>query len=74
MERIGLSAVIAVAFSVSAFAQTIEFYVVQEVQTKKCTIVNKLPAVSTTTVMGDGYKTRAEAETAMKAIKVCTTN
>jgi hypothetical protein len=48
---------------------------VQDASTKKCTIVDKKPTVTTTTVVGDGvYKTRTEAETAMKTVKVCTTN
>ena len=53
-----------------------EFYVVQDVKTKKCTIVDKKPTTTTeTTVVGNGvYKTRVEAETGMKTVKVCTTN
>jgi hypothetical protein len=56
---------------------TTEFYVVQDTATKKCTIVDKKPTASTTTVVspsGTVYKTRTEAETAMKTVKVCTTN
>jgi hypothetical protein len=56
---------------------TTEFYVVQDAATKKCTIVDKKPTASTTTVVspsGTVYKTRSEAETAMKSVKVCTTN
>ena len=52
-----------------------EFYVVQDVKTKKCTIVDKKPTTTETTVVGNGvYKTRVEAETGMKSVKVCTTN
>jgi len=49
---------------------------VQDTATKKCTIVDKKPTVTTTTVVGDGkvYSTRTEAETGMKTVKVCTTN
>ena len=59
-----------------AFAQmAAEFYVVQDATTKRCTIVDKKPTTTTTVVVGDGvFKTRAEAETGMKTIKVCTTN
>ena len=72
---VALSAALMVAVSASAFAQTTEFYVVQDAQTKRCTIVDKRPTVTTTTVVGNGvFKTRAEAETGMKTIKVCTTN
>lgn len=51
------------------------FYVVQEPSTKKCTITTSKPAGTTTTVIGgDGtvYKTRTEAEAAMKKVTVCT--
>jgi hypothetical protein len=61
----------------SAFAQTAEFYVVQDTTTKKCTIVDKKPTTTTTTVVspsGTAYKTRTEAEAGMKTIKVCTSN
>jgi hypothetical protein len=74
--RIALAAVLAAAVSTAAFAQTTEFYVVQDVKTKKCTIVEKKPATTTeVTVVGDGiYKTRTEAESGMRTVKVCTTN
>lgn len=67
---------LAVAVAAPAFAQTTEFYVVQDVKTKKCTIVDKKPVTSETVVVGDGaiYKTRTEAETGMKTVKVCTSN
>jgi hypothetical protein len=67
-----------------AFAQTStttssgssdSFYVVQEPSTKKCTITTSKPAGTTTTVIGgDGsvYKTRTDAEAAMKKVTVCT--
>ncbi len=53
-----------------------EFYVVQDVKTKKCTIVDKKPTTTTeTTILGTTvYKTRTEAEAGMKTVKVCTTN
>ncbi|MGY4570832.1 hypothetical protein QA639_24640 [Bradyrhizobium pachyrhizi] len=61
------------AFVSPAFAAD-EFYVVQDVKTKKCTIVDKKPVDTTTTVVspsGTVYKTRTEAETGMKSVKVC---
>ena len=71
-------ALIAGAITLGLTAPTLaaEFYVVQDTATKKCTIVDKKPTVTTTTVVGDGktYTTRTEAETGMKSIKVCTTN
>jgi len=57
-----------------AVAQTTEFYVVQDVSTKKCTIVDKKPTTTTSVVVSpSGFKTRTEAETGMKSIKVCET-
>jgi hypothetical protein len=61
--------------ALSALAQDSAFYIVQDVKTKKCTIVDKKPVATEATVVGpDGaiYKTRTEAETAMKTVKVCT--
>ncbi len=70
-----LAGALAVALTGAASAQTTEFYVVQDTSTKKCTIVDKKPTTTTTTVVGNGvFKTRTEAETGMKSIKVCTSN
>jgi hypothetical protein len=47
---------------------------VQDTATKKCTIVDKKPTVTTQTVVnpsGTVYKSRTEAETGMKTVKVC---
>jgi hypothetical protein len=69
-----IGVVLVVAFVTPALAAD-EFYVVQDVKTKKCTIVDKKPTTTETTVVGNGvYKTRTEAETGMKSVKVCTTN
>lgn len=62
--------------SVAAFAQD-AYYIMQDVKTKKCTIVDKKPVATEGTVVGpDGvvYKTRTEAESAMKTVKVCTSS
>ncbi len=72
-----LAGVFAVAFAGSAFAQmsSTEYYVVRDTATKKCTIVDKKPTATTTTVVDNGiFKTKTEAETGMKTIKVCTSN
>jgi hypothetical protein len=54
---------------------TSEFYVVQDAATKKCTIVDKKPTTTSMVQVGPmAFKTRTEAETGMKTIKVCTTN
>ena len=77
MKKI-LIAALAVGFASSALAQTAvvsEYYVVRDASTKKCTIVDKKPATTTTTIVDNGvFKTRSEAETGMKTIKVCTEN
>jgi hypothetical protein len=66
----------AVTLGLTAPTLAAEFYVVQDTSTKKCTIVDKKPTVTTTTVVGDGkvFKTREEAETGMKTVKVCSSN
>jgi len=67
-----------VALCAPAFAQTVttdEYYVVRDPATKKCTVVSQKPAASsTTTIVGDGvvYKSRTEADAAMKKVTVCT--
>jgi hypothetical protein len=73
--RIAISGLVLAAFVSAAAAQT-SFYVVQDVKTKKCTIVDKKPATTETVVVGDGtvFKTRTEAEGAMSKVKICTTN
>jgi hypothetical protein len=69
------AAAIALTSTVS-FAQntTTEYYVVQDTSTKKCMVVDKKPATTTTvTVVGDTtvYKTKTDAEAAMKKVQVC---
>jgi hypothetical protein len=66
----------AVTLGLTAPTLAAEFYVVQDTATKKCTIVDKKPTVTTTTVVGDGkvYSTREEATAGMKTVKVCSSN
>jgi hypothetical protein len=68
----------ALAFAATSIAQTAsaqEVYVVRDATTKKCTIVDTKPTTTTTTIVDNGtFKTRTEAETSMKTMKVCTTN
>lgn len=71
-----VAAALITAFTMPAFAAG-EFYVVQDVKTKKCTIVDSKPTDTSTTIVspsGTVYKTRTEAEAGMKSVKVCTTN
>jgi hypothetical protein len=68
----------ALIVTTSAFAQTAtvssEYYVVRDATTKKCTIVDRKPTTTTTIVDNGTFKTRTEAETGMKTMKVCTEN
>jgi hypothetical protein len=63
------------AYALPAAADT-DFYVVQDVKTKHCRIVDQRPTTQEYTMVGPGtvYHTRVEAETAMKTVKVCTTD
>ena len=66
-----------VAITVLLFSTPIraaEFYIMRDLTTQKCTVVDKRPvtAVKTITLASDAiYKTRKDAESAMRAIKVC---
>jgi hypothetical protein len=74
--KIFIAASLLVAFVTPAFAAD-EYYVVQDTKTKQCTIVDKKPVETTTTVVspsGTVYKTRTEAEAGMKTVKVCSSN
>jgi hypothetical protein len=74
--RLIAAAGLVAAFVAPALAAD-EFYVAQDVKTKKCTIVDKKPTDTSMTVVspsGTVYKTRAEAETGMKTVKVCSSN
>jgi hypothetical protein len=67
------AAALIASFAAPAFAAD-QFYVVQDVKTKKCTVVDKKPTESSMTVVspaGAVYKTKAEAEAGIKTIKVC---
>jgi hypothetical protein len=66
------AAALVVAFAMPAFAAN-EFYLVQDTVSKKCSIAETKPTMSTMTVVGAVHKTKVEAETAMKADKGCVT-
>jgi hypothetical protein len=81
LKRFVTSSVVIAALTLpplGALAQgAASFFIVQDVKTKKCAIVDKKPVASEATVVSpDGvvYKTRTEAENAMKTVKVCTTS
>ena len=77
MTRFAIAAALATVIAVPAFAQsttTTEYYVVQDTASKRCTIVDKKPTTTTTVQVGPmAFKSRTEAETGMKTIKVCET-
>ena len=73
LALVRFSIALAAALALTPALAADEFYVVQDVKTKKCTIVDQKPT-STTTVTQVGpvaFKTRQEAESGMKTIKVC---
>jgi hypothetical protein len=70
-------AVVGIAFLVSSYAAVWaeEFYIVRDLATQKCTVVNKPPVTNTRTITlaTDAiFKSRADAEAGIKSIKVCT--
>jgi hypothetical protein len=77
MKTFAFSAVIA-CIATSALAQTTtvheEYYIVRDPATKRCTIVDQKPTVTTTIVDHGIFGTRSEAEAGMKTMKVCTTD
>jgi hypothetical protein len=77
MKKFLIAAAVSAFAVTSAFAQTAvaagEYYVVRDATTKKCTVVDKKPTATTTTIVDNGtYKSKTEAETGMKTTKVCT--
>jgi hypothetical protein len=73
MKRLALSALIALS-ATSALAQAVtvdEYYVVRDPDSKKCTIVEHRPAVATSIVDNGTFKTRTDAEAAIKTMEDC---
>jgi len=71
--KLAAAVVLVASLAAPAFAAD-EFYVVQDVKTKKCIVVDKKPTQSSMTIVnpaGAAYKTKAEAEAGMKTVKVC---
>ena len=63
---------VAVAALVTPALAANEFFVVQDTTTLKCSVVEQKPTVATMKLVGTAvYKTQTEAETAMKADKIC---
>ena len=75
MLKIGSGAVLVLLLGMATPVMAEEYYVVRDETTKRCTIVDQRPTTSTTTIVSEGgvtFKSRTEAETGMKSIKVCT--
>lgn len=75
--KIAVAGALVAAFALPSLAQAqSEYYLVQDTKTKTCKIVDQKPASGGEWTMispsGDVYKTRSEAESAMKSTKVCT--
>jgi len=74
----GAVGAVAAFAATAALAQTTavssEYYVFRDATTKKCTVVDKKPTTTTTIVDNGTFKTKTEAETGMKTMKVCTEN
>jgi N-methylhydantoinase A/oxoprolinase/acetone carboxylase beta subunit len=70
-----IGTLVVAASAVAGSAVAAEFYVVRDATTKKCTVVDTKPTTTTTTIVDNGtFKTKTEAETGMKTMKVCTSN
>jgi len=69
MNLIAAAALVS-AFAIPAFAAD-AFYLVQDTGTKKCSIVEVQPTMTTMKVVGTVHKTKSDAEAAMKANKDC---
>jgi hypothetical protein len=70
--KYGISVLILLLGTTSALADT--FYVVQDKQTKKCTVVKEKPKDNTLVginLLGLEFKTEVEANEAAKTTKVC---
>jgi len=68
-----VASLLAIGYILPAAAQS-AFFIVRDPATRHCSIVDKRPVTSETTVVnpdGTTYTTRTEAETAMKTVKIC---
>ena len=64
------------ALLVGPAAAQATYYVVQDTTTKRCSVVKERPTTTTMVVVGDSgkvYTTEAEAQGAIRTIKVCET-
>ncbi|MBY0531941.1 MAG: hypothetical protein K2P86_08210 [Xanthobacteraceae bacterium] len=65
-------AIVAMALAASTSLASADFYVVQNVQTGRCSIEPELPSSSDTKVLlNNKFMERADAEAALKAVPAC---
>jgi hypothetical protein len=50
-----------------------QFYIVQDTNTKRCTVTDQRPTVTTAVVVGEGkgYPARSSAEAAIRTLGIC---
>ncbi len=71
LRKVIVAAALTTALVAPAFAAT-TYYVEQSVKTHKCSVTSHKPNGKTFTMIGkDTYKTKADAEKAMKADAAC---
>lgn len=67
-------AVAALALVIATPAFALDYYVVQNAKSKKCSVATKKPTSDKTVLVGDaGYKTKKDAQDAMKGADACKT-
>ena len=70
MKKYAIAALLIAGLATPALAA--EYFVAQNTNSHKCSIVSKKPDGRTLTMVGfEGYKTRAAAEAAMKSLSEC---
>lgn len=70
MKKYVIAALLVAGFATPAFAA--QYYVAQNNSTHKCSIVSHKPDGKTLTMLGaDGFKTKSQAESALKGMSEC---
>jgi hypothetical protein len=72
MMKYALSGIVLAAFVTPAFAVG-KFYVVRDITSKECSVVEQKPTVASMKQVGWAHKTQAKAERAMHVSKKCVT-
>ena len=65
---------IALAVFVTPALAANKFYVVRDITTKECSIVEQKPTAAAMKLVGTAHNTQAKAEKAIKVAKICDTN